>query len=989
MAGATTESIGSVWRRWDPHVHLPGTLHEDRFDGLSIADALDVLGNRVPTIEAVGVTDYCTTTSYRQAVDAWHNGAGAAIKLLFPNVELRLDVVTRSGDGVNIHLLCAPDQVDELDQFLGLHTFTAGGRQYRGQREDLVALGRAHRREPGLEETAALRVGAGQFKVSFEELRRTYEGNAWARANCLIAVAGGADGTSGVRDDVGGFVARRREIESFAHAIFSASPQQREFWLGLRESDPPEQIATLYGGLKPCLHGSDAHDEARLGVPDDQRYTWLKGDASFETLRMACLAPATRVRIGPGSPGDGSEFGRVVEVAVGGPSAWMSPESLPINPGLVAIIGSRGSGKTALADVLAVGAGCGDPFDNPQSFVRRAGHLLTGHAATVQWAQGVETSRTLSSPEPKPTEQPRGVRYLSQQFVDRLCSADGLSDALIEEIERVVFNAWPPDQRQGAADFQQLLSQRLASARTRQDAETIRVEEISSAITDELVIRAELPAKVAEQQTLRARLLQLDAQVQTLTKSAGATASARLAEVTEVLAAREQTAQQVGRTLGELESLQSEVALARTTRFPAYTAGLRSKHPHAALTDEQWSDFAVDFVADVDDVLRSKIAETRSASREVAGDPRNVSPTLDGLPRDQLETQTLAVLRAEQRRLEQQVGLDQQRASQLTQLNSQIGTIRTRLANLQLEMERANGAPDKISQLSVERVAHYAAYFDALLEQETELGSLYRPLREMLERFGRSVAKLRFSVRRSVDLDSWVTRGQELLDLRVAGAFQGRAALERAARQQLEKAWTTGGGAEAAAAISAFTGEHRRGILRQAKVATGDVMRRRWEADVARWLYDASQVTISYTLDYDGINIERLSPGSRGIVLLLLYLAVDQDETDPLIIDQPEENLDPESVYSELVKLFRTASERRQIIMVTHNANLVVNTDVDQVIVATCRTLEEGRLPTLQYVSGGLEQPEIRTAVCKVLEGGADAFRERARRLRIHLPGTR
>jgi energy-coupling factor transporter ATP-binding protein EcfA2 len=140
---------------------------------------------------------------------------------------------------------------------------------------------------------------------------------------------------------------------------------------------------------------------------------------------------------------------------------------------------------------------------------------------------------------------------------------------------------------------------------------------------------------------------------------------------------------------------------------------------------------------------------------------------------------------------------------------------------------------------------------------------------------------------------------------------------------------------------------------------------------------------LSYSLAYDGLNIERLSPGSRGIVLLLLYLAVDQEESDPLIIDQPEENLDPMSVFSELVGLFRSASYRRQIIMVTHNANLVVNTDVDQVIVAHCGELEEGRLPNFSYTLGGLEDPAIRKEVCDVLEGGEDAFLQRARRLQL------
>jgi predicted ATPase len=67
----------------------------------------------------------------------------------------------------------------------------------------------------------------------------------------------------------------------------------------------------------------------------------------------------------------------------------------------------------------------------------------------------------------------------------------------------------------------------------------------------------------------------------------------------------------------------------------------------------------------------------------------------------------------------------------------------------------------------------------------------------------------------------------------------------------------------------------------------------------------------------------------RGIVLLLLYLAIDQDDDRPLIIDQPEENLDPKSIFVELVDRFREAKTRRQTIAVTHNVNLVVNADAD------------------------------------------------------------
>jgi ABC-type Mn2+/Zn2+ transport system ATPase subunit len=140
---------------------------------------------------------------------------------------------------------------------------------------------------------------------------------------------------------------------------------------------------------------------------------------------------------------------------------------------------------------------------------------------------------------------------------------------------------------------------------------------------------------------------------------------------------------------------------------------------------------------------------------------------------------------------------------------------------------------------------------------------------------------------------------------------------------------------------------------------------------------------MQYSITYDGVAIEQLSPGTRGIVLLLLYLVIDAQDRRPLIIDQPEENLDPKSVFDELVPHFRDARKRRQVIIVTHNANLVVNTDADQVIVASSEPNAEGGLPTVTYRCGSLENPTIRRGVCEILEGGEQAFLDRERRYRL------
>lgn len=183
-----------------------------------------------------------------------------------------------------------------------------------------------------------------------------------------------------------------------------------------------------------------------------------------------------------------------------------------------------------------------------------------------------------------------------------------------------------------------------------------------------------------------------------------------------------------------------------------------------------------------------------------------------------------------------------------------------------------------------------------------------------------------------------------------------------------------------------FRTAHDKILLASSRVTETDpVAHRAWLKYYATWLYSTDHVSVSYSVDYDSTNILNLSPGTRGIVLLLLYLALDRSDDRPLTIDQPEENLDPKSIFDELVPLFAEARLRRQVIMVTHNANLVINTDADQVIIAEAGTHASGQLPAISYTMGGLEEAHIRDRVCAILEGGEDAFKDRARRLRVSI----
>lgn len=168
----------------------------------------------------------------------------------------------------------------------------------------------------------------------------------------------------------------RREIEKLANIIFASTPKQREFWVGKLSNYDRKFIEENYGSLKPCMHGSDAHRMETVGTPELERYCWLYGNLSFETIRQAVIEPEHRVSIGQKPPPEPipSEIIRRLTVQN---ANWAATPVQEFNSGLVTIIGARGSGKTALMDLLAAGAGAFSTAPSESSFLQRARNLQT------------------------------------------------------------------------------------------------------------------------------------------------------------------------------------------------------------------------------------------------------------------------------------------------------------------------------------------------------------------------------------------------------------------------------------------------------------------------------------------------------------------------------------------------------------------------------------------------------------------------------------
>jgi AAA domain, putative AbiEii toxin, Type IV TA system/AAA domain len=983
---------GSMWHRWDPHIHAPGTALNDQYRGTDPWNAfITNIENSDPPIRVLGITDYCGIDGYVETINRRNSGRLAGVGLIFPNVEFRLSIETNKGSAINIHLLFAPDASDHVERirhFLDGLAFKYLGEIFRCNRADLTRLGRVHNQHLA-DDVAAYREGVTQFKVSLDSLRDAWKNSQWAQDNGLIAVAGsGRDGTAGLQGDGGQWEATRKNIEGFAQIIFTANPKTIDFYLG-KGAATLEDLDAKWGGCKPCLHGSDAHEADRVGLPDDERRCWLNGDLTFETLRQAIIEPARRVYIGAAPP-RGALPGNCIRHVEVTHAQWMRPSGMPINAGMLAIIGARGSGKTALADLIATGAFGVSSQLSSSSFLRRAADFLTESTVKLTWEAGEDTKNAVAAVDAETLLDAPHVQYLSQQFVEQLCSSEGIDDSLIAEIQRVIFNVHPESDRMGAEDFASLLSLRLERARDARERQQQALERAADAMTAEQLRKDSLKTLTKDRDEKK-KALDKDKEDRKLLVPKGQEQRAKRFEaVAAAVEGRQRLVSAAKLTLQALSGLAADLEDFRLRRVSDWVNDLKERRSAAGLSESDWSAFGVQFTGDVDALLKERVRLTQLERGRLEGpaatdpiedptaDPAEplISETAD------LAAQSLRLLERERDRLQRWVGVDEQNARRYRALSDKITKAEAALAKVVAEIDRAAKADETLKSLRVQRNQAYQSIFEAVVEEERELAVLYAPLKARIASGPGAVVKLSFSVRRAVDMDAWTQQGEALLDLRMTGPFRGKGELRRVAEAALSVAWRQGTAADVANAMSEFVAAHGEKLLQHMPAQSN---RREWARKVVAWLYSTDHIQVKYGLQYDSVDIERLSPGTRGIVLLLLYLAIDADDDRPLIIDQPEENLDPQSVFDELVPVFREARKRRQIIIVTHNANLVVNTDVDQVIVARCGPHRPGQLPEISYQSGGLENQSIRLAVCAILEGGERAFRERAKRLRVAL----
>ncbi len=978
---------GSEWRKWDLHIHTPKSIIQHYGGDTKVAwDAfIQKLASLPPEVKAMAVNDYLFCDGYEHLLT--RKSEIPNIELIIPNIEFRLNTFSGTANNSkrhNFHVLFDPsvsiqDIRDQLLNCLSTGYKIQDGAQWQQTptTRSLEELGRQIKSAAPAGNTVHskpdLEVGFDNITYKREDIEKLLEKNCFKGR--YVTAIGYSEWDQSKWDQS---AAEKRTLINSANFSLTSLDDPAKV-----EENRKDLAANKLNSL--VLHSSDAHELDRIG----QTMLWVKADPTFAGLKQVLNEPEARVFIGATPPNFKPEHKVISRVSISSSNGWFAENfTLELNRDLVTIIGGRGSGKSALAEAIAYGAGSED--ESEDAFLKKAAkHKSTIKDTTisVDWADGANTSFKVG----ELLEDKGLVRYLPQGVVEELCSHKN-SDKLQKQIENVIFQALDDTERLGASDFDELRTRILSGFQYEKEQVVKKIRDINRKLSNLSVVLAGLPEK---QKTLDEKKKELERLNKSLPELPAEDKKGQ-----EELAALAELKKKFETKIVELQSRLNKIAEVETkvkvfkTQVKEYREETDELLTALGITDTSAFHVTVNDagVKAILDEKKNEVAGQLKTLKE--GTKADVAALLavpvKNMPFDNLQSlnQGIENKQKETRAFETtKLKYQQQKKTALT-LESSIKALENEIVKI-----GAESAPEK-EKFEKDRIASYCSFFILLGEEKVQMEVLYKPLQESLLAGTDTDQKLVFEAQINYRLDAHSKNGLDIIDRTRKGNFRELGNLktvlnafwDECVRHNFNNVVLE---AELNKIVAGFTTCESESILIEDQLRDNYSME-----DFYNWLFDPTNFEIVSSLQFDDTDLYVLSPGQKGIILLMLFLEIDKGDYRPLIIDQPEENLDNLSVYKDLINYFRERKQYRQIIMVTHNPNLVVNTDAEQVIVAN---YNGKRIPRLEYSSGSLEdqakeipntaledlEDGIIEQVCNILEGGERAFEKRKKKYQI------
>lgn len=965
--------IGSLWNKWDLH------LHTNASDGKG--SCREILDEAIAkNIKCIAVSDHHTVDNVDE-MKALAKDTGVTV---ISGVEFRTEYGSSS-----VHMIgLFPDEHNGslLDaDFLKENILNPLG----VSRSTIVRKGQEASSSTTLSKDAYFKKGMFLVQVNFKEAAKLIH-----KYGGIVTVHAGSKSNS--IDEEMKHEGKSRKNVSIEDSLGPVKEELfRDGYIDICDLTKPKEAGFYQNTFgTPSITTSDAHEVSEVGT----NACWIKADLTFEGLRQILAEPErisfeepeilARIKRNP------DKFIRSLVVRrVSGatmPEKWFDNMAIQLNPGLVAVIGNKGSGKSALTDIIAL---CADTTNQNWAFLTLAKYRMPKPynrskqtEAYIQWEDDSSSAIKTLDMSTELTK-PERVKYIPQNFLETLCTTE--DDQKFEsELKKIIFQYLTPAQRYGLANLDEVINYL-----TKENADACseiqsRIREINrEIIAMEAMLAPSYREKLANELAYKQTQLsnaqsakpkevvkpsvednpeakKAQAEIDKYNDSCKIMAKA-LQDLEEEKEEKVKSVQDLKASKERIDRIAQQVATVKTELKPLYEKnGLDIDSVLAVTYVPDFISLKLKELSDRLSEIDNQLAENKTGNlrEQYHLESQKLTLAKQKLSAPELEYQKYIKEKEDWEKLIENITGNPEKEGTIKNLQSRINyidhtltgdlsqKIKSRRKLVEELMQKKHQVLDTYNTLFAPVVRFINDYHEELKDYPIEFNSTFT-IRNFVDRFFDFVSQQA----------SGSYYGKEQGQARVMSNIDG---VDMSDIQSI---------VDFAVLINNDLICDKRDDNNEPRTVENQLKKGHTQQELYDFIYCMDYISPFFQLKMNGKPLSSLSPGERGALLLLLYLFIDMDDK-PLIIDQPEENLDNESVYRYLVHFIKAAKRKRQIIMVTHNPNLAVVCDADQIIQMKIDKLHGNEV---SFASGAIENPIMNKIIVDILEGTYPAFHNR------------
>ena len=782
---------------------------------------------------------------------------------------------------------------------------------------------------------------------------------------------------------------KSNSVECITNSLPNAVAQKTDianiidiFELG-KETDQNDYINIVFKHIPyvPMVICSDNHDIKNYKLKQN---CWIKSNPTFNGLLQALNEPQDRFFIGE-TPQKNltvalNKHKYIDSILIKKVSTsteeniWFDCE-IPLNPNLVAIIGNKGNGKSALSDIIALTGNAKIISQNDFSFLNdkrfKKNDLAKNFEACLKWKDNQKSECNLN--DNIQSDKNEKVKYLPQKYIEKICTEDNY-EIFQEEINKVVFSHIDEVQKLNKDNLKDLIKEKTNSLRNR------RIEHKKNLQDDfEKIIELKNKFNDQEMKKIYAQLSQIISSISEHNKFKEENIKVVKAPADDITIADEQ--KEKFRKINELSENIKKV-----------------QHELLDLKENLQKLILVrNFLEKTLEHIKLQITKFKSFKTSIQNEAKNLEIEFDvnkfinisfeeKYLIDKIEKINYEISNNNDKKTSKNKILEEYTKSQ-EKLNAELNEVQkayqsyleklniwnTTLKNLENEKTKIeekinfqkNEMPTILKRLRHNIHTNFKNIYETYEEELNIYQELYKPILEFVKDEKANVHANKGFIEFTSNI---VLNKRKLYDNIMDYFHKSRMKFDK---QEIKDLIIK---SDDINLKNIFVLQRKiESIIKKNKKISKQFRDYKKLQDFYLELWNLDYLEVQYDIKMDGRGIEQLSPGERGALLIIFYVLIDKGDI-PLIIDQPEDNLDNESVFEYLVPYIKQAKQRRQIIIVTHNPNIAVVSDAEQIIYTE---IDKANKNKITYLMGAIESIEINEKIIEVLEGTMPAFANR------------